>query len=295
MKVHELNLKALYDEAKDVTNQLTKLKAQKAKVAHSKTEEGKAEKLRLSKIPTPKFEASIITSNRVSFVNQSLAIFSHVPLIRNEANLVSMKQTMDALPASIKIGGGEFIDKENLIGLILIIYELQRSFFVSAMKKTPQHSSFVPLFMYAQKSEHGIQYEEWDKEDPTLKYVLGRTLEKAIAISQLTLTADEVSELRQQGLTYKTGKRAGEMENLQSHKMPIGLLVVRDGVEVAIPKEACYMLLQTWTCSAGIRDVNSMILDPWNWDNVPEALDVAVPKPTPASTDPGRSEYKLPW
>ena len=85
------------------------------------------------------------------------------------------------------------------------------------------------------------------------------------------------------------------MEKLQSHKMPIGLSIVRDGVEVVIPKEACYMLLQTWTCSAGIRDVNSMILDPWNWDNVPEALDVAVPKPTPASTDPGRSEYKLPW
>jgi len=229
-------------------------------------------------------------TNPTVFLQQALVIFAHCHPVKSDA-LYSMSDTINALPDEIVTDNG-YVTKENFKGLLVLLYNLPRSFFVKKMGQNPTLGSFTPLFLYAHKLYNDINYDEWAKDDPMIQFALGIFLFSAIdtaPLSRITLSAKELVELRTTALTYQSGAKAGTMEKVTGFKMPMRLSLAEG---VVLHKQTSFMLLQTWICNATVRNVKSMILDPWDWDNIPDAID-AVPEPVSVvPTDPGRSEYR---
>lgn len=223
-----------------------------------------------TKLPTEITDAS-------AFMQRALVIFAAIPLIRNDKG-ISMDDTMKCIPAMLTTPNGEMA-RENVIGLVTLMYGLSRSSFIKNMKLDATLGSFTPLFMYAHKLYNDVQYEEWDKSDPTISFALGKFLANALEAApsgKLTLSADEVRALRETALTYLSGQKAGMTDKATAFKMPKKLTLSRADEDIILLKPLTFMLLQTWICNAEVRKPNSMILDPWNWDSTPAAWDVVV-------------------
>ena len=161
-------------------------------------------------------------------------------------------------------------------GAIMFIYECNRSKLVLKMTENSRWGSLTPIFMLGAKEHRGYAYDDWDKSDPLLKYLLGSFLEDLVELPaefikpSAGLDAGGVRLAREEALTYKTGNKAGTMEKLTSHKM--------NWYFPNVPNAAKYMVLQTWLAHVSVRN-EAMILDPWNWDKIPEPWDlVEVPK-----------------
>ena len=141
--------------------------------------------------------------------------------------------------------------------------------------KKPQYSSAVPLTMAALKEHQGIKYNEWNKEDPSIVYFLGSGLKGLYdmqKIEPLALTSEDVHKYRSIGMTYSSGKKEGTTEPPTAWKLNKLDLVPTD---VHRNDMINRMLLQTWVFNAELRHTN-MILDPWDWDLVPEPWDISV-------------------
>lgn len=217
-----------------------------------------------------KFDPSFQITNPTTFLTQALVVFAHVTLVRVDG-IISMKATIDALPTKITTPNG-FITKDNFKALIVLLYYINRSFFIRKMIDEPTLGSFTPLFMYAHKLYHNVPYQEWDKKDPLIHFALGKFLEDVMknAPKERIDIKEHLVSYRQIALTYLSGKKKGKMEGLLAYKMPLNLKLQSGGT---LYKKVSYMLLQTWICNAAVRDSAAMILDPWNWDLVPTALD----------------------
>jgi len=216
------------------------------------------------KLPVPDTE---------TFLQHALQILSCMPIQRNPNNgLISASLMADNMPESIDTGNGT-ITGTNLRNLVLVLYFTPRSGLIKKMVSNPELASLTPLVLYAFKLYHNINYEEWDKTDPKLKFFLGKFLESILSDNAIDpqLSVQEIIELRGHGLTYKTGKKAGQQASLVSNKMNFNVLHGN-----LVPKVTMYMYLQTWLANVSCRNTNSMILDPFNWDNVPEAVDQGI-------------------
>ncbi len=67
------------------------------------------------------------------------------------------------------------------------------------------------------------------------------------------------------------------MDKLTSYKMNLR----SEAFTNKVPKIARYMLLQTWIANVELRHVEAMILDPLDWDHVPDAVDEKVQESKP--------------
>ena len=90
-----------------------------------------------------------------------------------------------------------------------------------------------------------------------------------------------VGKFRDIALTGRSGRSAGVKEAVTSTKCNLKTLPTRssgDVVEKRYNQNAVRMYLQLWIATNQCRDTTSMILDPINWDNVPEPYDTSIPK-----------------
>lgn len=129
-----------------------------------------------------------------------------------------------------------------------------------------QYCSLVPLILYAFKLAHSIPYEQWDPK--TLHYVVNTSLCDAMLCDPPPISREELLEIREMGLVYKTGVKAGEPRNPATTYKLYGVQSTAVG---GLPELAQTMLTQIW-CAHPANRTKYMVLDPHNWDNIPAPL-----------------------
>lgn len=154
------------------------------------------------------------------------------------------------------------------LGLYQFLMLDSRSSWISSQYKGEgrTYCSLVPLIMYAFKANKNIKYSDWDRS--TLHFVVNDSLLQAMLCDVPDITRDEILQARTQGLTYKTGSKAGTVRN------PISTFKLYDttGTKLhKLPELAQTMLAQIW-CAHPQNRTKYMVLDPKAWDSIPAPL-----------------------
>jgi len=173
------------------------------------------------------------------------------------------------------IWNGDLIDclatvKHNVVsdfdrGLWQLACRTTRSKLVARQIDQPNFSSLVPLILAGVKRYQEVAYSSWDRA--TAETVMPRDLWEATQ-SRSSLTVDELLQLRVKGLEVQSGARAGTLRDPRSSWQLYG---IADSELGRLPKLAQVMFTQIWVAHPDLRH-RDMILDPLNWDTMPEPL-----------------------
>ena len=159
---------------------------------------------------------------------------------------------------------------KHLKGIWKVVTKLKRSSLVKAQiaPAYSKYSSLVPLILAGLKEFQGIQYSEYELEG--LEHIVERNLYDAMTcgFDPSSISIDRRLELLEIGTTTKTGNRAGTKVAPTSKWAPTGVTNTEIGT---LPKLAQTMLLQMWVAHPTVRS-SYMILDPSDWDIMPEPL-----------------------
>lgn len=166
---------------------------------------------------------------------------------------------------------------------------LRRSYLVKNQTQQPDYGQFTPLLLLGFKRHQGYSYEQF-RELPGLELLLEPELLSTLVQDQLPqLNRDRILEIREQGLAYKTGPKAGTTRLAESTWQLYG---IQDTELGAYPKLLQTMITQCWLAHPKHRRPG-MILDPWDWDNLPQPL---IDQPLPQTpTKPKLATSGLPW
>lgn len=158
--------------------------------------------------------------------------------------------------------------KEWEMGLYYFLRLDSRSAYVkSQYKEGKQWCSLVPYILYAYKLNNSILYNSWDRN--TLKAVVNPGLLSAMLCEvPKDLTREEILAIRDEGLVYKTGAKAGET---RSPVNTFKLYSIQDTKMGHLPELAQTMLAQIW-CAHPQNRTKYMVLDPTDWDRIPTPL-----------------------
>jgi hypothetical protein len=168
------------------------------------------------------------------------------------------------------------ITTEWTIGLWKVITKLKRGSLVKSQSNPEfvNYSALVPLVLSAQKRFNNVPYSAWDVladcplvEPSLLEAMLWRDDDLFID-GVLNISLDRLLEIRRQGLTTKSGTNSGVMAKPTSTWCLKG---IRDTELAHVPKLVGTMLTQIWVAHPSLR-TNYMILNPYDWDNMPEPL-----------------------
>ena len=206
---------------------------------------------------------------------------------------------------SIKTAKKNITSKWDL-GLWKVCTQLKRGSLVRSQinPEFASYSALVPLVLMGAKKYKQIKYSQWDI-DSTTKLV-DENLRDAMfwqpsegipgIIPHCTnygLGSEELLDLREIGLTIKSGLKAGAVQSPTSSWCLRGM---RNTVLATAPKLVTTMLAQVWVAHPTLR-TEYMILDPNDWDCMPQPLlDPQVWKATPTVTvRKVRETADLPW
>ena len=174
---------------------------------------------------------------------------------------------------TITSADGETVTGESLRFFIKIVCGLPVSQYLYC--KSVRDSFFgsaMPYFLYCHKLHNQTSYMSW-KNHPFIKLFLGRHLSKLPELTNIQIRAileyklDDLMRFRTLAIT-----RAGVPQPVTSWNM---VQTKQDMVFDSIPKCIRLMLLQSWALNVVSRN-KYMILDPLDWDFMPEALDESV-------------------
>ena len=82
------------------------------------------------------------------------------------------------------------------------------------------------------------------------------------------VTREELLDIREMGLVFKTGQKAGTTRNPATTYRLTGINSTKIG---GLPELAQTMLSQIW-CAHPTNRTKYMVLDPHNWDQIPTPL-----------------------
>ena len=154
-------------------------------------------------------------------------------------------------------------------GIYIVACRMKRSSLVKAQANAQfaEYSALVPLILAGIKKYQNIPYSAWDLEG--LAQAVDHNLYEAMTCEyDGRISPERLYELRVQGLTTKSGPKIGEVKKSTSSWCLTGV----QGTEIALlPKLAQSMLTQIWVADSTIRSPY-MILDPNDWDNMPDPL-----------------------
>ena len=158
--------------------------------------------------------------------------------------------------------------KEWDMGLYHFLRLDSRSSYVkSQYKEGKQWCSLVPFILYAYKLNHGIYYKSWNRA--SISSVVNPGLVSAMLCEVPDdLTREELLAIREEGLIYKTGSKAGEARSPVSTYKLYG---INDSKIGELPELAQAMLTQIW-CAHPQNRTKYMVLDPTDWDRIPTPL-----------------------
>lgn len=145
----------------------------------------------------------------------------------------------------------------------LFYYEDAKTYMKASQTAEPNWSSAVPIIMYMYKIQYNINYEEWDKSDPYIKFLLGKKLEW-LADPSFTMPTWTDEELQNIQLVALTTAATGVVRSIKSH-----IIAKRTGDEDFdnLPRMARFMVAQTWIYSPQVRSP-AMITNYHNWDEL---------------------------
>lgn len=130
------------------------------------------------------------------------------------------------------------------------------------------YCALVPLILSGLRKNKDIMYSQWDRED-MLQYMVDENLYKAMLCDVPDdLTPQDLLGVRDHGMQIKSGKNTG------GHRNPattFKLYGVSGSIVGEFPWLAQVMLTQIWCAHPSNRN-KYMILDPRNWDEMPEPL-----------------------
>lgn len=180
------------------------------------------------------------------------------------------------------------------IGLWRVLTRMKRGSLVKK-QSAPEglnYSALVPLPLAAQKRFNNIPYSAWDI-DESCPLIESELLETMLCRNEsiLSLGSDRLVEIREAGLTVKTGSKAGRKNSPTAQWKLSGL----SNTEFAgAPAYLSTMMCQIWVAHPSLR-TEYMILDPVNWDKMPEPLvstEVFISKNTARVAD---DVVDMPW
>lgn len=165
------------------------------------------------------------------------------------------------------------------IGLWRVVTQLKRGSLVKSQidPEFTNYSALVPIILAGAKRDQGIKYSDWaiTSDCP----LIDKNLLEAMCfelepepdqppLQNFGLSRDRILELREIGLTTKSGDNKGKVSKPTSQWCLRGI----KGTELeGMPKLVGTMLAQIWVAHPTLR-TELMILDPQNWDFMPEAL-----------------------
>ena len=204
------------------------------------------------------------------FLNHCLPVLASIPLVTNASGKLDPKLIMQDLDTGNKFTTPNgLITGYNLRFLISFIYKCPRGDLLpGSQTKYPTLAALTPIVLYANKLYNNIAYSQWDKSSFNMPLFLGYKLQPILEVKDNPIDYD-VLELRKVALAYgSTAKKAGELAPVTGYKMNL-----KEIDNTKLPMIAMMMYLQVWLANAAIRNTDSMILDPVDWDNIPEAVD----------------------
>ena len=154
------------------------------------------------------------------------------------------------------------------MGLWRVVTRLKRGSLVK-LQGSPigvNYSSLVPIILAGAKRFQNVPYSRWQLA-PDSRLVHQELLE-AMFCSYNDLGSERLLEIREQGLTIKSGAKAGSVQKATSKWTLTG---IQDTELHGLPKLAVTMLAQIWVAHPSLR-TELMILDPKNWDRMPQPL-----------------------
>jgi hypothetical protein len=194
--------------------------------------------------------------------HQLLAYFGTWTAVRDESGKYSAQLTWDA---NTRARGDYYA-----LGSALLATSTRTNFFKDAPKGNQQYKSIinplVPIILAGFKKYQGINYSEWNPVG--LEALLDAELAKLVGVVVPELSVSELIALRNTAVTDKEGARANIPNNPATCTK---LNHLGDTALGHLPKLAKYMVLQTWAAHPSNRN-DYAILDPNNWDSVPEPL-----------------------
>jgi len=183
------------------------------------------------------------------------------------------------------------------IGLWRVVTQLKRGTLVKTQSSEwgRNYSQLVPIILAGMKRHQGIPYSRWDLTG--LDSLVHKELLEVMEYSGdcLGLGSEELIEIRNFGLTARTGAKAGQQNKPQSQWKLHGLAATPfQGAPTLLSTVLC----QIWVAHPSLR-TELMILDPKNWDVMPQPLVVGEvfdlgSKKQEIVTMP-QDELKLPW
>jgi len=221
--------------------------------------------------------------------HQLLAYFGTWRAVCDESGMYSAQLTLDL----------NVRQREDYyaLGSMLLATSARTNFFKNAPKGNQQYKSvinpLVPIILAGFKKYQNINYSEWNPVG--LEALLDPELAKLVGVKVPELSISELLALRNTAITDKKGYRTGIPND------PVTCTKLNHLGDTALghlPKLAKYMVLQTWAAHPSNRN-EYMILDPNNWDAMPEPLvskDIFVHKPTKVAQPTTVVSYtELPW
>lgn len=194
------------------------------------------------------------------------------------------------------------------IGLWKVCCRLKRGSLVKSQinPEFASYSALVPLILMGAKKYRAVQYSTWDIQ-PQTKIVEKNLLEAMLwqpdEATQMSTGLEDgevryglgslrLQELREQGLTIKTGPKKGLVQSPTSTWCLRGM----QNTELAkAPKLVSTMLTQIWVAHPSLR-TEYMILEPNSWDSMPPPLiSVDIFRKAETKSIEAVSEYDLPW
>jgi hypothetical protein len=154
-----------------------------------------------------------------------------------------------------------------------MLSRIKRSLLVAQQTKSPEYATLTPLILMGQKRMQGVNYESW-RNASGLQYILEPRLLEAVMLDALdleicsSLGSERLLEIQTQGLTTKSGKTAG---SIKPAKSTWSLTGIQDTEIGHLPKITQTILAQCWLAHPELR-TPYMILDPQNWDAMPQPL-----------------------
>ena len=172
---------------------------------------------------------------------------------------------------------------------------IKRSKLIGKQISIPKYSSLTPLILAGFKQYQGVQYSSWHGLE-NLHYIIEPELHWAIHVDYCSLGSDRLLEIRNQGLTQRSGAKTGQQKPAESTWSLTGIQDTEIG---HLPKLTQSMLCQIWLAHPKHRDP-LMILDPKNWDLMPDPLITheVFKKPEPIYITPKQdlpNNIDLPW
>lgn len=186
------------------------------------------------------------------------------------------------------------------LGALMLAKAPRSDFFKGAPKGSQQYKSpinpLVPIVLAGFKRYQDIPYEAWDKSE--IGAIVDDEIAALVGCKLPSLSDVDIFAIRNNALTPKTGARAGKSNNPAT---TASLYHLQESAIGHLPKLARHMVLQTWAAHPQNRDPYA-ILDPENWDRVPQPLvegtDLFVPQEqvTPKRTYTSKiATADMPW